>query len=646
LRVNTIPLALTAALLGSTALAAPLDPMAYTSLGPLNVAAGTLTFDTDTLAVSGAFNGLGVVQSQGAGLPDIAVFDFSSVNVGPGVTINIVGFRPVAILSQGDMTIHPAISVTGVAGGAHGGGPSGMGGGPGGGAGGFNFFGHAQPAGGGNFSYGNLSTGLQGGSGGGGGASGIVIFGTPPAGGSGGAGGGAVELGAVGNIVLTGGVNAAGANGNNGARDMFGFLFTSSGGGGGSGGGIIAHGATVTGALAATGGGGGGGLAGGGAGGGGRILAQPDSYTIGSGVTVSADVSGGGAGVAEFAPKLSILPGGSARMLDGSGRFVELLPASGFGSYTATDLQVNAGALAFATTQVTKSDDLILQGGQVAALSGWNMAGDAQLSGFGTLSGAFSGGANNAINADGVLSIGDAGSHNGFDFGGAINLAAGSTLQMQDANGGTLSAGGTMNAAGNATVDGKFNNQGTVTGPTGVGQWLTFIDDVTGPGGFAGNVQFSDGVAFGASPVRIDADGNMHFDATADIEVELFGTTAGDEYDQLNVSGKLDIDGRVHVVLGYDPLAGDFFDIFTAADIDIDGAIFDLPELGPGLHWVTELIILGGSGPRLGGDEIYRLSVAGALVAAPETGTLTVLGVGLAGLALARRRRRPPDRAA
>jgi len=122
----------------------PLDPNNYASLGTLDVSSGSVTFDTDSLAVSGAFSGTGVVQPQGTGLPDTAVFTFSGINLASGVAVNVVGSRPIALLSHGDATIAAFISVggssggssvssTGRVGGGDGGAPGSAGAGPGGG---------------------------------------------------------------------------------------------------------------------------------------------------------------------------------------------------------------------------------------------------------------------------------------------------------------------------------------------------------------------------------------------------------------------------------------------------------------------------------------------------------------------------------
>ena len=70
-----------------------LDPNAYASSGALSLGSGSYTIDTDALT----FAGYGGMLSNG-----IAVFDFSSVNVAAGATVNVIGSHPLALLSQSD----------------------------------------------------------------------------------------------------------------------------------------------------------------------------------------------------------------------------------------------------------------------------------------------------------------------------------------------------------------------------------------------------------------------------------------------------------------------------------------------------------------------------------------------------------------
>jgi hypothetical protein len=224
----------------------------------------------------------------------IAVFSFNDVSLGPNVTLQVTGSRPIAILSHGDFLLQTALngsganglpgsSGTGGAGGAGGvgsaAGSNGLvaqtghpapGAGPGagpqltelgfadgpsasfGGAAGNDFF-QNSPAG---SVYGDLTTHLEGGSSGGGG---YRINGT-----AGGGGGGAVELGALGTLTVGAAITANGGTGSNGVSGS-----GSISGGNGSGGGILLFGPTVAinSSVSANGGGAGNTLAGGGGGG-------------------------------------------------------------------------------------------------------------------------------------------------------------------------------------------------------------------------------------------------------------------------------------------------------------------------------------------------------------------------------------------
>ncbi len=164
---------------------AQLDPNAFASQGTLSVSSGTLNINTDTLAVTGAASFTGVALNQNGG-PQIAVFDFSSITIGSGVTVNVTGSRTIALLSRNALTVQPTINFVasgGALGGFQGGGvlegagdqENEAGFGPGGG------FAFSTSAGGGGYgglggvtggaaaglTYGNLFQTLEGGSGGG-----------------------------------------------------------------------------------------------------------------------------------------------------------------------------------------------------------------------------------------------------------------------------------------------------------------------------------------------------------------------------------------------------------------------------------------------------------------------------------------------
>lgn len=267
---------------------------------------GIYEVDTTTLKLTGP--GTEITGTDQGG---VAVFNFDKVNIGPVVTIEAFGVRPLKFVASGELVLAGVIEAGGFSGedltpGAGEGGPGGgeggadgeqPGSGPGGGGiasdesngGGGGGFGGAGARGGvksgnpgtagpGGAPYGDLNAALQGGSGGAGGSLGGEATG-------GGGGGGAVALfGATVRIAPEGEVNVDGGNGAVGEEG---------GSGGGSGGGILLHAQVlqVNGALSARGGGGGrGGCCGAGGGGGGGRIAYQFGTLIASG---SPNVSGG-----------------------------------------------------------------------------------------------------------------------------------------------------------------------------------------------------------------------------------------------------------------------------------------------------------------------------------------------------------------
>jgi hypothetical protein len=280
------------------ALANPIDPFAFPSLGAFPTAPGSYLVQTLDPVAPTLSEPDGTVL-HGTYFSGLAVFDFDTILLGSGVLLsaNGHGTAPLVLLSRSDATIAGTIDVSGAGfpAGFHVSGDNGPGGGlvgaiasfhgttlavAGSGSGGFGGPGHdggdafvppgavtpgdpaiPVPGGRGGLAYGNITQQLVTGSGGAQGTGGTISFGQ----GSGGAGGGAIEVGAAGSLAISGAILADG-------------LAASLNGGGGSGGAILLHAAAVdlTGRLEALGGLGGAGdlarnVAAGGAGGGGQV---------------------------------------------------------------------------------------------------------------------------------------------------------------------------------------------------------------------------------------------------------------------------------------------------------------------------------------------------------------------------------------
>jgi hypothetical protein len=274
-----------------------LDPSAFASLGAFPTLAGTYNVDTSTATPTILLPGGGSLQ--GVIYNGLAVFDFDSINITQGMSFFDRGNEgtPLVLLSRGNAVIAGTVDVsalgsTGGPGGfsgthfpyetsGPGGGNSGLvaadhlrlvgaGGGGGGGFGGPGSNGQNIPnftlgGGAGGPAYGDITKKLEGGS-----AGGTAFKDVQGTWGPGGGGGGAVEIGALGTLTVSGTIKA---NGGYSAA-----VPPPSGVGAGSGGAILLHGNSVVlgGTLSALGG-----LSGGspnpdlygvgGAGGGGRI---------------------------------------------------------------------------------------------------------------------------------------------------------------------------------------------------------------------------------------------------------------------------------------------------------------------------------------------------------------------------------------
>ena len=320
----------------------PLNPLdfPFVASGVQTLGAGAYTLDTgsDTPFLIGPVFLAGEVTLQGDE-PGIAVFSFESLNIAAGATINVIGLRPLALLARDNLTFAGTINADGGdghdsgeggavgsaggigrAGGRNGGRGGGSilegtdgrgagggrtgrrylgtvagGGGAGGGFGGSGMPGFSinGPGGAPGASYGNLLLELEGGSGGGGGS-----FHGGRSGDGGGAGGGAVELGALGEVNMTGGIISA--NGGNHGDSVVGGHGFPGDGGGGSGGGVFLHGGTVTRSGNTINAAGGGNFLG--YGGGGRVAIQSGNATADTaGINVASGGTGAGDGIITIA---------------------------------------------------------------------------------------------------------------------------------------------------------------------------------------------------------------------------------------------------------------------------------------------------------------------------------------------------------
>ncbi|QDT01580.1 beta strand repeat-containing protein [Adhaeretor mobilis] len=171
----------------------------------------------------------------------------------------------------------------------------------------------------------------------------------------------------------------------------------------------------------------------------------------------------------------------------------------------------------------------------------------------------------------GTWTVNDSGPDNGSVFVGGSDTALGGSGQLfvegtltvnnrvKIWNGSTarLSSGGTINAAA-VVVLGDLRGNGTVDAPT------TTLSGVIAPANNAGS-----------NTGKLTIDGNLDFDPSGRFQVEIGGTTPETEFDVIDVTGDVTLDGFLDVFLinGFTLAPGQTFDI-----LNVTGSLTGLIE--------------------------------------------------------------------
>ena len=269
------------------------------------------------------------------------------------------------------------------------------------------------------------------------------------------------------------------------------------------------------------------------------------------------------------------------------------------------NLTINSNALVNLSSLTQLSGGTIQTGGLLALGSG------ELLTGAGNVSGRVAGDVGSLISASGALSLGNSLSPSGFITRGDLNTGA-NTITLLDSNEavlgsetllgvGTVSAGtvvannGLLVDFGNNVVG--FGTLSTLNSPArplinnGSIAGLSTLRPVTLTGFIKGvgtltNVTITGTFSPGFSPAAVSL-GSVIYAAGSATVVELGGTIAGTQHDQLNHSGRATLGGTLNVQLinGFQPARGDTFTIITADAFDGNFASVQLPTLAPTLGW-------------------------------------------------------------
>lgn len=254
-----------------------------------------------------------------------------------------------------------------------------------------------------------------------------------------------------------------------------------------------------------------------------------------------------------------VISGAGNLVKEGTGTFM----LRGANTYTG-QTRINAGALlTLQRERIPDGSAVILSGSATLSLSG-----DQETIG------SLAGGASNTVNT-GVTTLITGGDNTSTTFSGVIAGSGGLTKTgagvftlagVNTFTGGARVSAGTLRlsggdnrlpAAGNLTVDAgaTFDLNGlnqTVGGLSGGGVVTTG----------AGLLTISNNLAPGASPGAITV-GNFSLGAGASTNLELNGTTAGAQYDQVTATGDVSLNGALSVTLGFTPAENQVFTIIN-----------------------------------------------------------------------------------
>jgi fibronectin-binding autotransporter adhesin len=313
------------------------------------------------------------------------------------------------------------------------------------------------------------------------------------------------------------------------------------------------------------------------------------------------------------------------------------LTLSGTNTYAGTS--VSAGTLSVASDVNLGSGTVTLASGSTLDVTGATiidnaiaLAGNATVSNSAnaTLSGVISGGFNLAKSGASALTLSGSNTYSGTTMlsagtlsiagdsnlgSGAVSLAAGTTLAITgsatiDNNlmlagaatvqaasavtwSGVISGGNTLAKTGAGTLTLSASNTATgtttvsagtlsVTGSTAGATAVASGATLGGSGTLGGTVTVQNGgtLSPGVSPGTLTVNGDLSMAAGSTLAVEINGTTAGTQYDQVIVNGAVDVSGAtLSATHGYSPGSGDSYTIIVndAADA-VTGSFSGLAE--------------------------------------------------------------------
>jgi len=338
------------------------------------------------------------------------------------------------------------------------------------------------------------------------------------------------------------------------------------------------------------------------------IFSRSDASTHSGFISGTGNIQNAGTGTTTLTGQTSFTNGLGAT----AGRLIVGSTASVNGFSTAGSLTVASGAtLELNSKGLAYVNGLsTLTGGTILAANGISLGAGANVLGLGVISGRVAAVPGSRVEASGGrLALGDVASYSGIYSDGELytnanevelldrNLAVlGSLTQLgRGSSGGTLRAANGMlleqgkNLIGRGTVYGNFVNQGDVYGDgSTTGQEIVFEagSTVSGNGSFT-NALFRGTYSPGNSPAITSLqDGG--FAQSSTLLIEVGGTQAGSQYDQVQDASTLSLrGGSLNVVLtnSFVPAPGNSFQILRYGQLSGDFGTVNLPAFDNGLGW-------------------------------------------------------------
>lgn len=288
--------------------------------------------------------------------------------------------------------------------------------------------------------------------------------------------------------------------------------------------------------------------------------------------------------------------------------------SSGFRT-DGTVMVATGATLELLSSNFVKLGVILLADGTISASNGLVIGSGGILVGSGTIASRVAMDSGSVVMATGTMQMGDATSYAGFFSHGELQISN-STVTIQDRNQAVLGSLTTLTDDANLIVaNGLFVDvgraivgDGIVTSTTSLATAMIINGDAAGESatkrlslqgyvkglGTFTDVDFLGTFSPGLSPAIVAVNFSSMGSAST-LEMELGGTTAGSDYDQLSISGGLGVAGTLKVTLinGFTPAAGQYFQVFDGATSGSFSSL-QLPSLPAGLFWHTSELYSAG----------------------------------------------------